>query len=432
MAEPIGSQQALSQSADGNLYNALSGDGAAASLIGWLVFTTTGDLQKGLDAMAAVNGGSFSVSTTQVAAQTKSLAEAQGTTDINGTPTATIVIDGVSYDISSLLSSTVYYWANTTGNGKNAQTNYHMREVFTGLGDAPDDYDPNWDAANNAPEATPFSVEATETLSVYDANHEITNRPPTDILEIDLRNGATDADSDPLSVVGSVTLTGNTGSLTLTEGTTWWVSGNTLYIDQNSAELDDLLNGDTDTLTFSYSLTDGKSDPVETYVTVEITGTADQYNQSGTGFDVNVHDKANGNQNNQVLYVDQSVFHGMRSISRSPARSPCRRPASRPARRRNKAPCPTSMPTTGPTPPSRSATARRRKVNRWTLPAPSTISRSTTISASTAKPTTATLSRSLSTTITTTGTRPERAATPQPRKGGARGAPFLWRPSGGR
>lgn len=309
MAEPIGSQQALSQSADGNLYNALSGDGAAASLIGWLVFTTTGDLQKGLDAMAAVNGGSFSVSTTQVAAQTKSLAEAQGTTDINGTPTATIVIDGESYDISSLLSSTVYYWANTTGNGKNAQTNYHMREVFTGLGDAPDDYDPNWDAANNAPEATPFSVEATETLSVYDADHEITNRPPTDVLEIDLRNGATDADSDPLSVVGSVTLTGNTGSLTLTEGTTWWVSGNSLYIDQNSPELDDLLNGNTDTLTFSYSLTDGKSDPVETYVTVEITGTADQYNQSGTGSDVNVHDKANGNQTNQVLYVDQSGFH---------------------------------------------------------------------------------------------------------------------------
>lgn len=308
MAEPISSQQALSQSADANLYDALDGNGAAASLIGWFVFMTTGDLQKGLDAMAAVNDGSFSVSTTQVAAQTKSLAEAQGTTDINGTPTATIIIDGESYDISSLLSSTVYYWANTTGSGKNTQTNYHMREVFTGLGDAPDDYDPNWDAANNAPEATPFSVEATETLSVYDANHEITNRPPTDVLEIDLRNGAIDADSDPLNVSGSVTLTGNSGTLTLTEGTTWWVTGNTLYIDQNSAELDDLLNGNTDTLTFSYSLTDGKSDPVETYVTVEITGTADQYNQSGTGNDTNTHDKADGNQNNQVLYVDQSVF----------------------------------------------------------------------------------------------------------------------------
>lgn len=256
MATNIGSQQELSKSADTTLYKALLNGGEdAASYIGFLVFQATGDVQNGLSAQQAVLEGSFKVSTSQVSAQTKSLVEAQTTTDIKGEPTAKIVIGGQEYDISSILQSTVYYW--DQGNAKNP--NYHLREVFTGLGDnAPQNYDPHWGQpeapANHAPVTTPDSAQTDEDTPV----------------DGDLRGHASDDDDDDLTYV----LTDADGNqIAAPDGLTW--NGDGTWSFDPSGRYEYLNVDQVANFIFYYKVNDGTDDSNVSSVTVRINGVND-------------------------------------------------------------------------------------------------------------------------------------------------------------
>jgi VCBS repeat-containing protein len=305
MAELIGSQQLLSQTKDATLYGNLVGDATAADWIGFIVSQTAG-VEAGIAAKAAVLAGTFSVSTEQVAAQTKSLTEAQATTNIAGEPTTTITIDGEEYDISSILASTVYYWSSP---GKNAAT--HLREVHTDVGTTPPEgFDPDWDTPaeeNNAPIATPIVDTADETLSEY-VSHVIQNTEP-DLKNIDLTGGATDPDGDTLNVVGTpvvAVVDGNNDPVDYSGFLS--ISGNTLTIDQNSRDLDKLKDGESYTATVTYTLDDGNGGQVETSATITINGSLDEYKDSAGGSVSNVHEKTgsgSGQQfNDQTLLVN--------------------------------------------------------------------------------------------------------------------------------
>jgi hypothetical protein len=280
-----------------------------SDVIAYLAHTVNGlDVQDALAFGQQVAEGNFSLAGLFSAAQSKT-----GPVDGNNItdPTPTLTIGDVTIDLTAILSGTTtetWTQVQTNNSGKKAstETTYHTRE-FYGTAGEPAGYEANWWVENSPPEANPIVIDdALETLSVYE-DHEITNTAP-DLLTIDLRDGASDPDGqDTLNVVGSVSLSGS--SIDLTEGTTWWVDGNTLYIDQNSRELDELLNGQTETLTFSYKLTDGEYE-VDTSATITITGTLDEYKASDAGevgpvtYYRSDSSSGSGNINGQSLSID--------------------------------------------------------------------------------------------------------------------------------
>ncbi|MFN3832121.1 MAG: Ig-like domain-containing protein [Allorhizobium sp.] len=309
MAEFISSQQALSQTADGKLYDNLIGDQAAADYIGFLVLkATNGDMDAALAARSAVMAGEFSVSTTQVAAQTKSFDDAKKITDIADNPTAMFSFAGVEsgIDISSILQSKVYYWANTTGAGKNTQTNYHLREVFDDVGAEPDDYVPNW--------FDPQPVNRPPTLTVGDASNELReagetldHQPVGAVLEATIKLTAADPD------VGDV-LTYNTSG--------WYNAGNgtftkageygTASLDTNSGlvtyTLDPLLDlpAEAEEIdTFTMSVSDGKASSSVVDITFTINGTGDWYNASLTPIVVIKGDSVS--DSDSIPFIQQNV-----------------------------------------------------------------------------------------------------------------------------
>ncbi|MFN3506061.1 MAG: hypothetical protein ACK4ZU_01195 [Allorhizobium sp.] len=278
MAESISSQQELSKTADSILLENILKSPVAADYIGFLVFQATKDLDAALAARQAVmDGEGFSVSTTQVAAQTKSLSEAQGATDINGNPTATFTIGGQPYDISSILKTEVYYWSNTTGAGKKAETTYHLREVFDTVGSTPPDkYSPTWYVQNTAPTATAITESAVETQSTF-TNHIRDNGNVEDVLEVDLLRTAIDPDKgDTLSVLDLVFKLDDVEVELENLPSYITVTGGTVFIDQNSRDLDSLPKDAVQTLTVEYKITDGKA-VITNSATITITGTSDEW-----------------------------------------------------------------------------------------------------------------------------------------------------------
>lgn len=301
MAELISSQQTLSQTADGVLFANLSENQTAADYIGYLVLQESG-LEAALAARAAVMAGEgFSVSTTQVAAQTKSATEAGSLTDIvDKSPTAMFSFGGKEYDISSILQSKVYYWSNTTGAGKKAETTYHLREVFDDVGAKPAEYDDNWFATNSPPTAEAIEIGFNETASTF-VNHVRTNTDQ-DLKTVDLLSTANDPDGDDLTVANFKfdDSTIQPSYITIDED-------GVLSIDVNSRAFDDLKIGVTKTIVVEYDILDGKGGVYTNTATITITGTADEYEGTSTGIMSKTHSSptnAGGNVNGNVLVID--------------------------------------------------------------------------------------------------------------------------------
>lgn len=154
----------------------------------------------------------------------------------------------------------------------------------------------NMVGTNDLPTAAALHIAGTETQSVYNTAHQITNLG-SDIIKIDLLSGASDVDGDALSIVqGSLNFGGN--SLPL------WASldadGRSLLIDQNSRALDVLKNGETNSFAFDFKISDGHAEIGNT-VTVDLTGTADQYAAHASGDTSKTFTAGGGNLNGQSL-----------------------------------------------------------------------------------------------------------------------------------
>ena len=151
---------------------------------------------------------------------------------------------------------------------------------------------------NDAPTVAGALIAAAhETQSVYNTAHQITNQG-ADILKIDLLQGASDVDHlDTLSIVqGSLNFGGNS----LPSWASLDADGHTLLIDQNSRALDVLKNGETKSFAFDYKISDGHAEIGNT-VTVDLTGTADQYAAHANGDISKTFTAGGGNLNGQSL-----------------------------------------------------------------------------------------------------------------------------------
>lgn len=277
---------------------------SAADAIAYKWFHDTGDLDTAIAIRDALQHGEFSVNDLFLAANAKSTFGAHA--DLAGQPDPKLVVAGQTIDISDLFSGTeVTQW--TSGNAKNVQ--YHAREYFTSFdaGTAPEGWD-HPPKPNQAPTATAVHVDATETLSQYDTTHHITNLGE-DLKVVQLINGvASDPDGDALNIVtGSVVVNGGGGLPSYIK-----VVGNTLTIDQNDRALDELLKGDVKEIKLSYQITDGINAPITNTVTIDITGTEDQFNKTGDGSVSQTHLRSDsttggGNINGNVLSFSNPV-----------------------------------------------------------------------------------------------------------------------------
>lgn len=302
MAELISSQQTLSQTADGVLFANLSENQTAADYIGYLVLQESG-LEAALAARAAVMAGEgFSVSTTQVAAQTKSATEAGSLTDIvDKSPTAMFSFGGKEYDISSILQSKVYYWSNTTGAGKKAETTYHLREVFDDVGAKPAEYDDNWFATNSPPTAEAIEIGFNETASTF-VNHVRTNTDQ-DLKTVDLLSTANDPDGDDLTVA-NFKFDGSTvrpSYITIGED-------GVLLIDVNSRDFDSLKIGVTKTIVVEYDIIDEHGAVTPNTATITITGTADEAPGTAEGTVSTTHYRSDGGTGNNGGNINGNVL----------------------------------------------------------------------------------------------------------------------------
>jgi VCBS repeat-containing protein len=88
-------------------------------------------------------------------------------------------------------------------------------------------------------------------------------------VAINLLAGAADADGDTLAVSGTPTAVSNTG-----RAVAFTLSGSTLSIDP--AQFNDLDSGESETVTVTYTITDGDGAPVQNTVTLLVTGADDQ------------------------------------------------------------------------------------------------------------------------------------------------------------
>lgn len=231
---------------------------AYADFIAFTMFKGGMEVEAAKDLRTALESGAFSVSDLFLAAQSKA-----GISDPAGTPKPVLHVDGFDpIDLSDFMSEgpgSLATW--TSGNGKNVIT--HTREFLNtfngGTADA------NWDAppaplhVNDAPvAAADFTTTATESQD---------GTIGSDIVTVDLLGGAIDPEGGPMTV----TIDANS----LPEWMTLDVNGHTLQIDQNSRALDHLKEGELDSVTINYTLTDEHGAEVNTHVTVKLTGTND-------------------------------------------------------------------------------------------------------------------------------------------------------------
>jgi hypothetical protein len=294
----------LTQSAQGQLsseYTAaltaeLKSD-AVSDYLGFLFYDggthTVAEAQAVID---AIKNGDFTLSDLFGAAQSKTGA-VDGDAITNPQPTLTLTTGdfaGMTFDLTDILGgldTETWTQLETTGGAKKGTittTVYHTREFYTETQEPPG-YDPDWANDNVAPTATPFSVDATETLSTYNEDHQITNGAVDGTLAVDLITGhAEDVDGDILHVTGDLVLDDSElpAGLVLTDEqllSLVSLDGDTLKVDQNSRLLDDLLDGQTLTLTLTYQIDDGHGHTIDNTVTVNIAGTLDEYEGSGEG-----------------------------------------------------------------------------------------------------------------------------------------------------
>ena len=137
---------------------------------------------------------------------------------------------------------------------------------------------------NDAPTAVEIHATATETTSVYDDDHEITNQDlpdDSDPTTVDLLSTAFDPD-DALSV-SNFTFFDENGDV-IDQPSYITIDGTNLVIEQNHPDLNDLKAGAHLLLSATYTISDGDVE-IENTVNIDITGTADQYQGSGSGSD---------------------------------------------------------------------------------------------------------------------------------------------------
>jgi hypothetical protein len=279
---------------------------SAGDFIAYTWYLENGDLTKAIEISNALQSGAFSLDDLFLAANGKT----GGVTDIAGVPDPKVVVAGVTIDLSDFFGDATHVTEWNSGNAKNIQ--YHDREYLTDFngGTAPDDWQNP--TPNQPPTAEAIAIETSETQSVYthvnDQNvlvddHTIQNTD-ADPLSVNLITdaNATDPDSDILHIVtNSVTLQGGDP---LPDFIT--VDGDSISIDRNSRLLDYLKADPNDpdhslTLTLTYQITDGHTDPITNTVTIEIDGTADEYQATGSGSISADYLKSGGNVNNQTL-----------------------------------------------------------------------------------------------------------------------------------
>lgn len=273
--DQISSQSALSTSYTAALTNYLQT--SASDFIGYLAHTTNGvDLDTALAIVDAVAAGQFTLSGLFSAAQTKTLVGDVDDYEAGiANPEPKLMVNGVTIDLTAILSNPdVAYWLTTT---KKEGTIYHLREFYT-QAEAPEGYTEGWSVVtvNVAPEPVSFTEQATEWNIKAGA-------PAGDaaIVTIDLLQGvANDADGDPISVVAGSVSVG--GAWVDDNSDLYTVDGNTLKINTNSEYFKLLFAGQTTDLTVTYKITDGINAPVASGGTVTVTGTADQFNMTGT------------------------------------------------------------------------------------------------------------------------------------------------------
>lgn len=246
----------------------LQGEGAdVVAFLAYVGFELT--VEEALAVKAEIEAGNFSLSGLFSAAQSKT-GEVDGGTMTDPTPTLTV--GEYVIPLTPMLSGTdTFTW---TSGGKTVV--YHTREFFTGS-QVPDGYDVDWanlEVVNQAPSAAYFDEAVTE--------FDIKTGAPVDgnnLFEVDLLQNAVDPDGDILNVVAdtlTVKLNGqeiNSAAFTL--------DGNKLVVDTNSIYFNQLFKDQKWTFDVSYDITDGVN-TVASSGTVEVTGTADQFQLPGT------------------------------------------------------------------------------------------------------------------------------------------------------
>lgn len=277
---------------------------SAADAIAYHWYDAGGSLDTAIAIRDALSSGKFSVDDLFNVANGKSSFGG----DVSGDPHPKLVVAGQTIDLSDFFGHTTQIEEWTSGNAKNTQ--YHAREYLTDFdaGNAPSGWD-HPPAENHQPTATAIHVDVTETQSIYNDAHEITNLGPDEKI-VNLINDAhaTDVDGDVLHIVG--------GSVTLDDGNDLpsyiKVVGDTIVIDQNSRDLDYLLSGEGKEIKLTYQITDGHTAAITNTVTIDITGTADQYHEFGEGSVSATHYRSDsstggGNINGNVLSFDNPL-----------------------------------------------------------------------------------------------------------------------------
>jgi VCBS repeat-containing protein len=231
-----------------------------------------------------------------------------GASDVDDATAALHVVDG---SLAVHGGGALPEWASLDGNGNLVINQNDAAFDHLGAGDpasfvfdfqvadghggmVPNSVTINMTGTNDAPTVVgPLHIAGVETTSVYNASHQITNTG-ADNIEIDLLGGAKDVDDG--------------ASLSITDLDTLpaWASlkdGHILVINQNHADFNALTAGQKmDALTLNFKVSDGLGGEVPNTVTIDMTGTADQYHDGHFTADASAHFTASqGNLNNQSL-----------------------------------------------------------------------------------------------------------------------------------
>jgi hypothetical protein len=246
------SNQTVVQHATEALTTAIHDSSTFASWVGWEAYQGGATLEQAIAIVNEIEAGHYSLNDLFNSAQSKvSGSYAAG---INGEPNPTLTVNGQTFEIGHLLGeTTVEEWA--SGSAKNVQ--YHSREYFTKVGDAPEGFDPHWDSPNQAPVAEDFTVAGIEGNGT---------------LVINLLDHVSDPDGDAL-IVSNVTLANGDD---LPSYMTFDAATGKVTVDLDAAALNDIHKDDIQTVSLSYSVSDGQLSD-DGAIKVDITGTADQY-----------------------------------------------------------------------------------------------------------------------------------------------------------
>ncbi|MDP9813553.1 hypothetical protein J2W42_006427 [Rhizobium tibeticum] len=247
----------------------------------------------------AISSGNFQLTDLQGSAQSKTGPVAGSAVQ---DPDPTVIVNGVSISIKEMLGGLdTETWKDA---GKNGQ--YHTREFYTSTHE-PDGYHADWanpPKPNEAPTATEIHVTATETQSTYNASHLLSNGNVEDHKVVNLLEGASDPDGDTLMTGGYHFFDKDHNEITQPSYISI-VDGN-LVIDQNHRDLDGLKAGDHLGLSVTYDINDGNGHTISNAAYIDIEGTADISQETGSGHVEQTHLRSDsttggGNINGHVL-----------------------------------------------------------------------------------------------------------------------------------